>query len=128
MEEGKTTITNFRDLAVWKEGHVLVLSVYRSTQTFPKEEMYGLVSQMRRSAVSITSNIAEGFSRQTFRDKVQFYSIAKGSLTELINQLIISKDVGFLSNEEFVRLENQSFVVQRILNGLITKSKTFFHQ
>ncbi|MDD5626597.1 MAG: four helix bundle protein [Patescibacteria group bacterium] len=78
-------IKSFTDLDAWKEGHKLVLMVYEITKKFPKEEMFGLVSQMRRCVVSITSNIAEGFSRQTYKDKICFYSRAQGSVTELQN-------------------------------------------
>ena len=78
---------------------------------------------MRRCVVSITSNIAEGFSRHSYKEKLQFYSIALGSITELQNQLIISKDVGYLSKSDFDLLMNQSIVVHKITNGLIKSSK-----
>jgi four helix bundle protein len=74
----KKKVVRITDLDAWKEGHKLVLFVYRSTKDFPKEEMFELVSQMRRSTVSITSNIAEGFSRRSFKDKLHFYVIAQG--------------------------------------------------
>lgn len=82
-EEPKKKIQSFTDLNAWKEGHLLVILVYKITKSFPKDELFGIVNQMRRCAVSITSNIAEGFSRQTFKEKVQFYCISLGSLTEL---------------------------------------------
>lgn len=69
----KQKIESFRDLNAWREGHKLVLAIYKITKTFPKDELYGLVSQMRRCAVSIASNIAEGFSRQSYKEKVQLY-------------------------------------------------------
>ena len=72
-------IKSFTDLDTWKEGHKLVLLIYESTKSFPKEERFALTDQIRRAAVSITSNIAEGFSRQSLREKIQFYSISKGS-------------------------------------------------
>jgi len=72
-------IKSFTDLDTWKEGHKLVLLIYESTKFFPKEERFALTDQIRRAAVSITSNIAEGFSRQSLREKIQFYSISKGS-------------------------------------------------
>lgn len=118
-----TQIQFFTDLDAWKNGHELVLMVYKATRAFPKEEMFGLVSQMRRSAVSVTSNIAEGFSRQSYREKVQFYSMAQGSLTELQNQMIVARDVGFLPNETYQELFQQSVTVHKIMNGLIKKSK-----
>lgn len=116
-------IRSFTDLDAWKEGHKLVLTVYVLTKSFPKEEMFGLISQMRRCAVSITSNIAEGFSRQSYKEKVQFYSMAQGSVTELQNQLLVAKDVGFILKEKFQELALQSIKVHKILNGLIKSSK-----
>lgn len=101
----------------------MVLLTYAITKSFPKEEIFALVSQMRRCAVSITSNIAEGFSRQSYRDKAYFYSMALGSLTELQNQLLIAKDIGYLISEKFTELDLQSVKVHKILNGLIRKSK-----
>jgi len=113
----------FTDLNAWKEGHVLVLEVYKITKEFPKDELFGIVNQMRRCAVSITSNIAEGFSRQSYKEKVQFYSISQGSLTELQNQLIISKDVGYISEDKYAEIADQSVKVKKILGGLIWSSK-----
>src|SRR3989344_3686390 len=98
-ESGK--IKSFTDLNAWKEGHQLVLMIYKKTKLFPKEELFGLVSQMRRCVVSITSNLAEGFSRQSYKEKLQFYSMALGSVTELQNQLLVSRDVGYLSQQTF---------------------------
>ena len=111
-------IENFTDLRAWKEGHILVLMVYKATESFPQKETFGLVSQMRRAAVSITSNIAEGFSRRTAKDKCQFYSISSGSITELQDQLIISKDVRYLSAKDFDNIYHQSIEVKKIVSGL----------
>jgi four helix bundle protein len=121
QESGK--IRSFTDLDAWKEGHKMVLLVYSFTKSFPKEEIFGLTSQMRRCVVSITSNIAEGFSRQSFKEKVQFYYIAQGSVTELQNQLLIARDIGLLLNENFQNVANQSVKVHKIINGLIKSSK-----
>lgn len=120
----KKKIKNFRDLNAWKEGHELVLMIYQITKNFPKEEIYGMISQMRRAVVSITSNIAEGFSRQSYPDKINFYSMAQGSNTELQNQLLISKDVGYLQEKSFNEIYNQSILVHKLINGLIKKSKS----
>lgn len=120
-------IKNFTDLIAWKEGHNLVLSIYQLTTTFPHTEVFGLTSQMRRCAVSITSNVAEGFSRKSYKEKLQFYSMALGSTTELQNQLIIAKDVGYLTEDKFKNLFDQTIVVHKIVNGLIKSSKTFIH-
>ena len=125
MNQGNTTekITSFTQLFAWQEGHQLVLSVYKLTRDFPKDELFGITSQMRRCAVSITSNIAEGFSRNSWKEKLQFYAVSLGSVTELQNQLLISRDVGYITTEEFMAIATKSVSVNKILNGLIKKSK-----
>ena len=127
MDNEQVKIKAFTDLNAWKESHSLVLMLYKATKNFPKDEMFGLTSQMRRAAVSITSNIAEGFGRQTYKEKVQFYYMAQGSLTELKNQVIIARDIGYLEDANFQQLEKQSNIAHRLLQGLITKSKTFIN-
>jgi four helix bundle protein len=97
MDEDNKRIVAFTDLVTWQEAHNLVLMVYAVLKKFPREETYGLKSQMQRSAVSITSNIAEGFGRNGYKERVQFYYVAQGSLMELKNQLIISKDIHYIS-------------------------------
>lgn len=123
-ELGKKKIVKFTDLDAWQQTHKLVLEIYEITKKFPKEEMFGLVNQMRRAVISITSNIAEGFSRNSFKEKLQFYSRAQGSVTELQNQLIAAKDIGYISEEEFSNIAQQTVKVHKIINGLIKKSKT----
>lgn len=125
METNKTKIKSFTDLNVWKESHKLVLAIYKTTKLFPKEETFGLIIQMRRAAVSITSNIAEGFSRNGKKEKVQFYYIALGSLTELQNQLLIAKDLSYLSLKEFNELANQTVTVNKLLSGFIKSAKNW---
>lgn len=112
-------IKSFTDLDTWKEAHKLVIGIYRLTKDFPNEEKFGLVNQMRRAAVSITSNIAEGFSRQSLKEKIQFYFMSKGSNIELQNQLLIAKDVDYLNKEIFDRVAKQSVTVNKLINGLI---------
>lgn len=116
--ENPNKIKSFTDLDTWKEGHELVLMIYRITDKFPEKEIFGLISQMRRCAVSFTSNVAEGFSRNTNKDKYQFYSVAAGSLTELQNQLLVARDVDYLSNNDFQRIAEQSVKVHKLINGL----------
>ena len=94
-------INNFKDLKIWHKGIDLVINIYKLTSKFPSEEKFGLISQIRRSVVSIPSNIAEGHSRKTSKDFKQFIAIAKGSLSELETQLIISFKLNFISKEEF---------------------------
>src|SRR3989344_2070893 len=94
-------IRSFTDLIAWKKAHILAVKIYKITETFPHKETYSLTDQTRRYATSISSNIAEGFSRQSKKEKLQFYYTAKGSLTELHNQLLIARDVGYLGRELF---------------------------
>ncbi|OGL88595.1 hypothetical protein A3I42_02915 [Candidatus Uhrbacteria bacterium RIFCSPLOWO2_02_FULL_49_11] len=124
MENDSKTIRSFTDLDAWKEGHKLALIMYEVTKTFPKEEIFSLIMQMRRAAVSITSNIAEGFSRQSYKEKLQFYSISLGSLTELQNQSLVARDVKFMSEVDFQRIAQQSIRVSKLVNGLIKKCRS----
>lgn len=126
MNYEDTKIRSFTDLNAWKESHKLVLMVYNVTKAFPKEEVFGLTGQLKRCAVSISSNIAEGFSRQSYKEKVQFYTMALGSTTELQNQILIARDVGFIKIEEFQKIAGQSILVHKITNGLIKRSKTIY--
>lgn len=112
-------IKSFTDLNAWKEGHKLVLLIYKATKEFPKTETYSLIDQMRRCVVSITSNIAEGFSRQTKKEKIQFYYMALGSTTELQNQLLIARDLNYLDENDFSYIAQQSIIVHKLINGLI---------
>ncbi len=106
MGEEKPKIQLFTDLYSWQEAHKLVVLIYKITKNFPNDELYGLTNQMRRAVVSITSNIAEGFSRQSYAEKTQFYSVAQGSNTELQNQMMVAKDIGYLNEETFNNLFN----------------------
>lgn len=117
-------ILDFTDLIVWQKAHNLTISIYKITEEFPKHEIYSLTNQMRRSCVSIGSNIAEGFGRQNYKEKVHFYFIAQGSLIELKNQLIVSKDINYLSVENFEDLMSQSNETHKILQGLIKSTKS----
>ena len=123
----KEKIKSFEDLIVWKEGHRLVLMIYNITGSFPDNEKFGLVSQMRRCVVSITSNIAEGFGRQGIKEKIQFYYLANGSTTEVKNQLLIARDVGYISPTDFTKIENLLLDTHHLLLALISKTKSFYH-
>lgn len=120
-----TKITSFTDLHVWQEGHKLVLLTYRIVKGFPKEETYSMVDQMRRAVTSITANIAEGFGRQTYKEKCQFYYQAQGSLVEVKNFILIAKDVDYLNEDDYQALVLQINITHQLLQGLITKTKTF---
>ncbi len=123
MENEK--IRSFTDLITWKEGHKLVLEIYKLTKSFPKSEIYALINQMKRCAISITSNIAEGFSRKSKKEKSQFYYMALGSVTELQNQLLIARDIGYLTKKEFSDVAEKTVKVHKLLNGLIKSSRTY---
>ena len=112
-------IKTFADLNTWKESHKLVLLIYKLTNKFPAKEDYALTSQMRRASISITSNIAEGFSRRGKKEKVLFYSMSLGSVTELQSQLLVARDVEYTSIEEYQSTVNQTIIVHKLINGLI---------
>jgi len=117
-------IKSFTDLIAWKEAHKLVLMIYKVTDGFPPKETFSLIDQMRRCAISITSNIAEGFSRQSKKEKIQFYFTSKGSLTELQNQLLIAKDVGYLKRSDFDEIAQKTVQVGKLISGLIKSSSS----
>lgn len=123
MIEQTEGIRSFQDLRAWQEAHKLALAIYTLSQDFPKQEIFGLTSQMRRAAVSVTSNIAEGFSRQTINDKLHFYTIAFGSLTELQSQMLLVKDLGFGEQERCQKVSEQIVTAQKILSGFISSTK-----
>ena len=125
MNNNTEKIKNFTDLNTWKEAHNVTLIIYNITAKFPKEELYSLTHQMRRASISITSNIAEGFSRISYKEKIYFYSIAQGSTTELQNQIILSRDLNYIPINDFDNLFNQSIIVHKLLNGLIRGAKNF---
>ena len=112
-------IKHFTDLDVWKESHNLILDIYKATQSFPALEQFGLISQLRRASVSVTSNIAEGFSRYHYSDRARFYYMARGSLSEVQNQVLIAKDLGYLKEEPYQDLWKKTEHIAIILNGLI---------
>jgi four helix bundle protein len=109
----------YTELEVWKEARVLVNGVYQVSKAFPKEEMYGLTSQICRCAVSIPSNIAEGCGRRTSADTIQFLHISRGSLYELETQLFIALDQGYLKKEDFDNLFKQILKCKKLINGFI---------
>lgn len=120
-------INSFKDLNAWKEAHKLVLLVYKITRGFPKEEIFGLTSQLRRAVVSITSNIAEGFSRGYAKEKFQFYSISLGSLTEVENQTIIARDLGYIDEKVNLIIQNQIITINKLIHGLMKTVSNRIH-
>lgn len=113
----------FKDLQVWQEAYRLSIAVYTVTKKFPQDEIYGLTSQLRRASVSVCSNVAEGFGRAGRKEKDQFYAMANGSLTEVENQLLISKGVGYLDEKNFQVLDQQCQLTHKLLNGLQQANK-----
>lgn len=109
----------YQDLQVWNKAYDSCLEIYKITTTFPVSEKYGLTSQIRRSAVSIPSNIAEGHERQHLKEYIQFLYVALGSIAELKTQMMLSKDIGYLSEKSFVKIESEIVEIGKMLNGLI---------
>jgi len=116
-------ITKFTDLQAWKEAHSLTLFIYLMTKKFPKDEQFGLTSQLRRAVISIESCIAEGFNRYHYKDRLNFYFDARGSLGEVESQSITSKDLGYISSEELDQIVDQATKVGVILGGLIRSTE-----
>ena len=112
---------SYRDLIVWQKAMALVTAIYEITEHFPARETYGLTNQVRRAAVAIPSDIAEGKGRISKKEYVQMLARARGSMFEVQTQLEISRNLGFLSNESFHDIESKGAEVGRLLNGLITK-------
>ena len=112
---------DFKELRVWSKAHELTVSVYVITRTFPKDEMYGLTSQVRRSAASIGANIAEGCGRRSDGELCRFLQIARGSTSETEYHLLLAKDLGLLSESDFRKAEHKVPEVQRMLTALVQK-------
>ncbi len=113
-----------KKLLLWKEAMELVIDIYRITSSFPKEEEFGLKSQLRRAAVSVPSNISEGLTRKTIADKKRFLVIADGSLSEIDTQLEIASRLKYFDQKDIDDLENKTITVQKLLSGLIRKFNT----
>lgn len=111
----------YRDLLVWQKAITFVTEVYNIAREFPQEELYGLTSQIKRSAVSIPSNIAEGYGRKSKKDYIRFLQIAMGSIFEIQTQLEISKNLEFLPENNFNTLFENSREIERMLSSLISK-------
>lgn len=124
MEDERTKmqgkpINEFTDLIVWQKGHSLCVALYKVTQAFPQEEIFGITSQIRRSSSSVTANIAEGFGRKTAKDQLHFYYQANGSLLELRSHLLLSRDIGYLTEDKWDFLNGKAVEVHKLLSGLI---------
>lgn len=109
---------SFEKLQVWQLSKVLTKDIYLITKTYPDDEKFGLTSQLRRASISVCSNLAEGSSRNSYKDKARFTEIAYGSLMEILNQLILSLDLTFINQTEYEQLRIQIEEISNLLNGL----------
>ena len=112
---------NFKTLKVWEKSHELTLAVYKATANFPKDELYGLTSQIRRACASIPANIAEGCGRTGKAELARFLQVAMGSASELEYHLLLAHDLGLLRDGEYKLLENQAVELKRMLSSFISK-------
>ena len=112
-------LKNYKELQVWQKGYQLCLQIYKITKKFPKEEQYGLISQIRRAAVSVPSNIAEGYGRKTTPDYLRSLYIAYGSDCELETQIMLSRDLNYIFSNDSEKLLNEIREVERMLKALI---------
>jgi four helix bundle protein len=112
-------LKNYKELVVWQKSYRLCLGIYKITKKYPQGERYGLISQMRRAALSIVSNIAEGYGRKTTKEYIRFLYIAYGSTCELETQLLLSGDLGYLSKESLSEFQAKIGEVERMLKALI---------
>ena len=115
------TMKNFRDLMVWQKAHALTLASYRGTAGFPRQEIYGITSQIRRCSASIAASIAEGCGKRSNAEFQRFLHIAAGSASELEYHFLLAKDLSFLSDDEYKKLDQSTIEVKRMLAGLIKK-------
>lgn len=111
-------VYSFEKLEVWKEAKELVIQIYKVTNNFPSEEKFGLISQLRRASISIASNLAEGTSRKTNKDKAHFTTISFSSAMEVLNQIIISKDLNYLSEKDYILVRQKLEKITNMLNAL----------
>ena len=115
---------DFKQLAVWKKGHQLTLAIYKATEAFPKDELYGLTSQTCRAAASIPTNIAEGCGRSGKAELARFLSISMGSASELEYHLLLGRDLGFLRDLDYGRPRSQVTEIKKMLASLIKRLRT----
>lgn len=116
-------ILDFFDLNSWKESHNLAVTIYKIIDDFPSVEKYGVCDQLRRASSSVSANIAEGFGRFHFNDKIKFYFQARGSLKEVQNFLLLARDLKYINNEKCTLIWKQSKVAEKLINGLIKSTE-----
>ncbi|MDO8558240.1 MAG: four helix bundle protein [bacterium] len=117
-------VASHKTLIVWQKAYELALMVYKTTSTFPKEEQFSLISQMRRAALSVPANISEGYIRMTRKDQLHFYNIALGSLTELECYIEFSKDIGYTDQVNYQKASGLHNEVLKLLRGFINSQRS----
>jgi four helix bundle protein len=120
----KDKIKTFKDIIAWQKSHLLVLQIYQVTKFFPKEEKFGLISQMRRAAISVSANIVEGFARKKIKDTLNFYNMSNSSLEELKYLVLVSFDLDIINNKTFSELAELAEETGRVLQGWIYSQQT----
>jgi four helix bundle protein len=120
FQQKRWVMKNFRELKVWQKSHELTLGIYKVTSRFPKEEMYGLTSQLRRASSSVPANIAEGCGRKGDAELSRFMQIAMGSASEVEYHLLLAKDLGLMDVKQHLKLEAETIEVKRMLASFIT--------
>ena len=111
----------FQSLIVWEKAHIFVLSIYKRTKSFPDDERFGLTSQLRRASISITANIAEGYRKISKKDKLRFFNVSQGSLSEVFNYLILARDLNYISTDEYDKFEEELQAIDKLLNAYCSK-------
>jgi four helix bundle protein len=120
-----TTIKTFSELEVWKKAHQMVLTIYKITEKFPKSELFGLTSQIRRASASVPANIVEGFRRQSLKDSLHFYVIADASLEETKYHLLLSRDLEYIDTKNYTTLISLTEEVGRLLTRWIQSQRNY---
>lgn len=120
-----TNIKKFQDLLVWQKAHLLVIDIYKITEIYPKHELFGLISQIRRSAVSVPANIVEGFRRNSLKDSINFYNISDASLEELKYHLLLSKDLNYIKEKELHNIMKLCEEVGKMLTRWIQSQRKY---
>lgn len=123
MVKGMSNIKSFQDLNIWKEAHRLAIEIYKITNNFPKEEIYGLTPQLRRASVSIPSNIAEGMGRNTTKELLNFLYNARGSLSEVLYQLLLARDLRYIEESVYRNIDERYNGLGKGINVFISKLK-----
>jgi len=116
-------LNDFTSLKAWQQSREITKQVYLLTKKLPKEELFALSSQIRRAMISVSSNLAEGYGRRTFKDKTYFYDMAQASLNEVESQLIVSVDLGFITDEDYKNIQPDILITHKLIAGLIKSIK-----